>query len=472
MPLVAAGADRASSREQLARSIEDVFALALAPRPARRLLYCEMATPTSARRATAGLRRRAAIRDATTAVVDLAGRAAWWRTIGKDEVMHWRVIPAALLVVTMLTGCGDDAPIRTAPDGSTAPSGKSQQFCEAWNTAFASGDDSRLDQVLASAPPELSDAAAVLRQPGRGGQERSEAEAEVLEWTQLHCERRQPGESERHVAPPSDAEFDGLALCGTTAFPRSPADDDRSGMVLYGTSSAGDPYDGPMLGVFWNATDDSGHGGDGESHPVIVRGHTAVAAPITVFQQVILPELGTVIAWSEDGRALGVYGRLWPLERRDELVAIANQLEAADGGFQIPDGVLPSGYAEVFSGDASVTSLVLPPSPLYSLRYEGDDGLLDVSGLQMGEDEFEAFRFFTVGVDQSDVAGRPALAGNAWNIEGPSVVTWRETDGLVVRIVGLDVPLETAREVAARSRELTDDEWAALVQANSGCDSD
>lgn len=321
--------------------------------------------------------------------------------------MHWRVIPAALLAVAMLAGCGDDATMRTATDSSTSPSGESQGFCEAFNAAFASGDDSTLAQVLASAPPELSDAAAVLRESGPGGEERSEAEAEVLEWTQLHCKRHRPGESGRHVAPPSDAEFEGLAFCGTNAFPRSPADD-RSGMVLYGPSSAGDPYDGPMLGLLWNATDDSGHGGDGDSLPVMVRGHSGVAAPITVFQQVILPELGTVIAWSEGGRALGLYGRLWPLERRDELVAIANKLEASDGDFRIPDSVLPSGYAEVFSGDPSVTSIVVAPSPLYSLRYEADDGLLDVNGLQMSEDEFEAFRFFTVGVDQDEVSGAPS----------------------------------------------------------------
>lgn len=383
--------------------------------------------------------------------------------------MHGQLIPAALLLLAVLAGCGDDATIRTAPDGSTATSGESQAFCEAWNAAFASGDDATLGQVLASAPPELSDAAAILRQPGPGGRARSHAEVEVFEWTQLHCERRQAGESGRHVAPPSDAEFDGLAFCGTTAFPRSKPAEDQSGMVLYGASTARDPYDRPMLGLFWNATDDNSHEGDGDSLPVTVRGHTGVAAPITVFQQVILPELGTVIAWSEGGRALGVYGRLWPLERKDELVGIANKLEAVDGGFRIPDSVLPSGYAEVFSGDPSVTSIVFPPSPLYSLRYDGDDGLLDVTGLQMSEDAFGAFRFFTKGVVQDEVAGRPALAGNAWNKEGPSVVTWRESDGLVVRVVGIGVPLDIAREVAHRSRELTKDEWATLVQAKRVC---
>jgi hypothetical protein len=116
-----------------------------------------------------------------------------------------------------------------------------------------------------------------------------------------------------------------------------------------------------------------------------------------------------------------------------------------------------------------VTSLLLAPSPVYSLRYQGVDGLLDVNGLQMSEAEFEAFRFFTTGVDQGDAGGHDGLAGNAWHAEGPAIVTWREPDGLVVRIVGIGVPLEAARRVATEARELTDEEWAALVEADDLC---
>ena len=273
---------------------------------------------------------------------------------------------------------------------------------------------------------------------------------------------------QRHIALPVDAEFNGLTLCGTSAFPTSPTDD-QSGMVLYGEANADDPYDGPMLGVLWNPADDGGHGGDGDTQPVTVRGESGVAAPITVFQQTILPELGTVIAWTEGDRALGLYGRRWPMERADELVEIANQLADSEGRLRIPDDALPDGYGEVFTGDASVTSIVLAPSPLYSLRYQGEEGLLDVNGLQRSEDEFEAFRFFTIGVDQGEVAGHDALIGNAWHAEGPAVIAWREPDGLVVPIIGIGVPLDIARQVAERSRELSDDEWAALVESESRC---
>ena len=67
------------------------------------------------------------------------------------------------------------------------------------------------------------------------------------------------------------------------------------------------------------------------------------------------------------------------------------------------------------------------------------------------------------------MAGHDGLVGNAWRDEGPAVVTWREPDGLVVRIVGLGVPLDTAREVAERSRVLSKAQWAALVEAEDRC---
>jgi hypothetical protein len=158
------------------------------------------------------------------------------------------------------------------------------------------------------------------------------------------------------------------------------------------------------------------------------------------------------------------------MDRADELVAIADRLEVVETGFRIPDDVLPAGFAEVFSGSPSVTSLVFAPSPHYSLRYQGDDGLLDVNGIQMSEDEFEAFRFFTIGVDQGDVGTHQGLVGNAWHADGPPVVTWRESDGLVVRIVGIGVGLDTAREVATASRDLTDEDWAELVEADDRCE--
>ena len=344
-------------------------------------------------------------------------------------------------------------------------------FCDAWHAALAAGDDSAIAGALADPPTEISDAAAVVREAPQGSEtSRAAAEERLLDWTQLHCRRLPPGASRRHIAPPSGSELDGLTFCGTPMpFPPPPGDD-QAGMVLYGAAGAHDPYDGPMLGVFWT-TGDGDHGGDGDRQPVTVRGQSGVAAPITVFQQTVLPELGTVIAWSEGGRALGLYGRQWPVERSNELVSIANHLEEVDGDHRIPDAALPDGYAEVFSGDPSILSIVLPFSSLYWVQYEGDDGRLSVHGRQMSEEEFEAFRFLTIRVDQGEARGHPALVGHAWGEDGPAVVTWREPDGLVVRILGMGVPLATARQVAERSRELTDEEWVALVEEDGRCGS-
>jgi hypothetical protein len=382
------------------------------------------------------------------------------------------LIVLAALVVAAAIGCGSDNSGGTTVSGGTTLDARADTFCDAWNAAMASGDDSRFDDVLADAPDELETATVLVREAYANGSESPEAEAataEILNWTELHCQQGMPGQSRRHIAPPVDANLEGLTFCGTYAFPTSP-DDEGSGMVLYGAANVEDPYDGPMVGLLWSPADHGGHGGDGDSEPVTVRGHSGLAAPITVFQQTIIPELGTVIAWTEGDRAFGLYGRGWPIERADELVAIADRLEETDAGPHIPDDALPDGYAKVFAGDPSVTSLLLAPSPVYSLQYQGVDGLLGLNGLQMTEAEFEAFRFFTTGVDQGDAGGHDGLVGNAWHAEGPAVVTWREPDGLVVRIVGIGVPLDAARRVATEARELTDEDWAALVEADDPCE--
>ena len=379
-----------------------------------------------------------------------------------------------ILIVTVLLGaasCTDHDAADTPSTTSAGLSARESQFCEAWNGALATGDDSAVIDVLADVPPELEEAAATVgEEQGEGPQTPAAgaAIAEILDWTELHCPRGEPGSSQRHVAPPVDTTFEGLAFCGTIGLPSAPPND-QSGMELYGTKD--DPYAGAMLGVLWDPADGGGgHAGDGSGRSVTVRGKRGIAVPITVFQQTILPELGTVIAWSAEGRDLGLYGRQWPMERADELVEIANELEESEGRFRIPADALPKGYRRVFSGRPSVMSLVADPSALYALHYQGDDfGTLSLRGLQMTDEEFHAFRFLTLGIEPSEIAGRQVLSGNAWTEEGPGVVTWREPDGLVVRVVGIGVPLDLVRKVADQSRELTNEEWAALVEADSQC---
>ena len=391
--------------------------------------------------------------------------------MGNDGRMSARPLLRVGLIGLVMTAaaCTDDRGDRAAAPSTTLDAEESA-FCDAWNAAVTSGEDSAVIDVLAEAPPELAAQAATVREGQASDGQSPEAEAaitEILNWTELHCQGGEVGDSRRRVAPPLDARFAGLEFCGSVGVPPGQADG-GSGMVLYGRGQ--DPFDGPMLGLLWNPAGEGGHEGDGPGSPVTVRGYRGVAAPISVFQQTILPELGTVIAWTEGDREFGLYGRKWPMGRAEELVAIANQIEEPQGRPRIPPNALPDGYEESLSADPGVMSLLFASSPLYSLHYQGaDGGTLTVSGLQMSFAEFHAFRFLTVDVEPGKVAGREALVGNAWGERGPAVVTWREPDGLVVRVVGIGVPLDTARKVAEEARGLTDAEWVALVEAESEC---
>ena len=225
-----------------------------------------------------------------------------------------------------------------------------------------------------------------------------------------------------------------------------------------------------MLGVIWGTEGDQS--GDGNRTPVRVRGTDGVSAPITVFQQVILDELGTVIAWHEGDLSVGLYGRLWDQSRTDELVAVADSLEFVDGGFRLPPAALPDGYEKVFEGSPDFLSLLLPVNATYEVHYrttDGQPGILNVNGFVASPEEFEAFRFLTLGLERTKSGGQDAISGNAWSADGPAVVTWREDDGLVIRLLGLQVDLKTVQEAAAATRELTRSEWVEVVEQKSEC---
>jgi hypothetical protein len=310
--------------------------------------------------------------------------------------------------------------------------------------AFLSGDDAQLKAAAGGA-----------------------SETELLNRIELNCDRHPETKLRRRVAAPADVAVSGLTLCDTLPVPPVKADP-KSGITIFGDLTEADPYAGRMLAVIWNPASGDNHAGDGTTTPVKVRGHDGVAAPITVFQQTILPELGTVIAWSEDGMNFGLYGRGWSVSQRGELVRMANSLHTADGGYAIE--FLPDGFGRVYTGSSSATSLFLmTASPLYLEHFKGERGLLDLGGFAMSAEEFETFRFFTTDVKRQRVNNRDALVGTAWGKDGPSVVTWREPDGLVIRIVGIGVPLDKALALAAATRELGDGEWIHVVEHDVDC---
>jgi hypothetical protein len=384
----------------------------------------------------------------------------------------------ALLLGAAAVACGDDPTTTTTATRDAEE--RTVAFCDRWRDALLSEGDVDVESVLADVPTELEDAAAVIIAADPDGPMMPEQEAasqEFITWTELNCDQRPADSSQRYVGPPAGTEVPGLTFCGTTPqFPGTePIGDDSGELVLYGDPSSGDPYAEPMLGLFRNINDEVDHRGDGDGRPVLVRGHEGTAAPITAFQQTVLPELGTVVAWSEDGRSYGLYGRGWPMSRADELVAIADGIEVTPEAAHIAAEALPSGYEEIVTGPQTAVSLLLPEA-LYSLRYEVDGppvegaGMVLLSGLQQSDAEFEAARFLTLGVEPGQLGDREVLEGEVWH-DLSHLVTWREPDGLVVRILGLGADLETVEALGAAARELTPAEWAELVESEDTCTS-
>ncbi|MEM9042203.1 MAG: hypothetical protein AAGD33_20145 [Actinomycetota bacterium] len=299
-----------------------------------------------------------------------------------------------------------------------------------------------------------------------------EAARDLAGWLELNCGHDAAGEigdpRNRRVAPLFEATPEGFEICFAGSMFASMGSD-VVGAVLYGDTTAEDPYAGEMLGVVWGT--DGGHAGDGERTPVVVRGVEGVAAPITVFQQVVLEDLGMVIAWEEAGEAIGPYGRGFDQSRVAELLDVAEDLSSENGVFELAPESLPSGFGEIYRGSVDSLSLVLPVGAAYSISYQNPDTgeLLTLSGEEMSADEFDALRFLTLGLQHEDLEGRDAIIGNAWNDEGPAVVTWREPEGFVVRLVGLSTDLGVVRDVARTAQELDRGQWEDIVNGASTC---
>ena len=347
------------------------------------------------------------------------------------------------------------------------------EFCQSWDAALTSGDDEGISAVLAEAPAEIAAQASIMVDAAESDGDDAEAEGrEVLAWIELNCDLNAASETgdagDRRIAPRFDATPVGFEICLAGGMFSIPASDDV-GAVIYGDMTVDDPYTGEMLGVLWGT--EGGHGGDGDRTPVTVSGVEGVAAPITVFQQAILEDLGTVIAWQQEGYSIGLYGRGFDQSRVAELLEFAEALALRDGVFELAPDSLPAGFGEIYRGSSDALSLVIPIGDSYRISYRDLDagGLLTVSGQEMSADEFELIRFLTVGLDREDFDGRDAIVGNAWNADGPAVIAWREPDGLAVRFVGLGTDLETVRETARSAQELSRSQWAEIVNGTSDC---
>jgi hypothetical protein len=371
-----------------------------------------------------------------------------------------------MVVVVLLGACGASASEQASEVAS---------FCSRLDDALT-GDREEVIELLRDPPPGLDDVAPELIETERSSDRGDglDAQREFAVWVESRCRPRlgtpDAGASDRRLAPPVAAIPEGLRLCMAITWPELdlPVDD---AVVLYGRTGADDPYRGPMLGVA-SGREEGSYEGDGEQSPVRVRGVQGSAAPIPVFQGVALEELGTVIAWREEDQEVGLFGRHWRLDRVDELVALADELRFVDGVFRFPDDSLPEGYEEVFVGSSNDLSSLVTTDATYqvNLRGRGDQGaFVDISGHLASATDLEAFRFLTLETRRTRLGGREVVTGNAWGEIGPVVVTWREPDGLVVRLIGLGIDLDAAQQLATATRELTRREWIDLVGRSFDC---
>jgi hypothetical protein len=276
------------------------------------------------------------------------------------------------------------------------------------------------------------------------------------------------GDSSRRVALPVDAAPAGYRLCIGMSSPAGLTTDDTS-MIVYGDIEADDPYRHPMVAVVRGG--DGSHEGDGTSTTVDVRGTTGAAAPITVFQQVVVDDLGTVVAWEEDGTYMGLYGRGYDSSQTPDLVAFADGLEPDGDRLVLAADALPAAWGVLYDGPLVMLSPFTYGT--YSVRYVTGDptgGMLSLNGVTLSAEAFEALRFFSIGIERDEVDGRQVLAGNAWDPDhGPAAVAWREPDGLTVALFGMNAELDTVQAFAAATRELTDDEWDEVVGGSEDC---
>lgn len=405
----------------------------------------------------------------------------------------------------LLVACGDesgDTTARRAPasdassPSTTDRSAATEALCEAWSAGTtddgsAAGDDELTALIAAAAPDDLADDVALataLDQRDRDAMDAGEdavpltedeeaAINRVLVWVQDAC-----AGSVVKVAPPLADLPEGLEVCAAFAMPPT-ADAQPAGQVaVYAPGDAADPYAGPVVALLWGT---ESHAGDGEPTPVTVRGTEGVVAPITAFQQVVLEELGSVVAWTEGDVSFGLYGRGWDLSRADELVAMAEAITADGDGYVVPTQALPAGFEVVHTGSSDASGFVESGEYSLSLVPADDDAddtgadlpaqrLITLTGSASSPGSEELWRVFALASERTTIDGRQvAFSAGAWGDAGPVMASWREDEEHHVTVMALGpeaaADADLVRDLVAASRPLTAEEWTELAGAASGC---
>ena len=250
-----------------------------------------------------------------------------------------RVVIVAALVATV-GACGGGG----GDEDAAKPNATDAAFCQKVLPLVWSGDQAGFDAATKTPPAGFD----------------PKNDKSVVEWLEGHC---YPGIApdatpvNQRIATTAGAKLDGLTACLVVTSP--PTNDTSARVAIYGRGD--DPYDGEGIAIISGG---EGHLGDGKPIPVEVRDAIGSAAPITVFKNIVLPRLGTVIAWSENGVSYGLYGRLYGEDRVPELVTLANKMQLVDGQLQLPAGVRLQAAGAGFpcSTSSPVTSASNKPS--------------------------------------------------------------------------------------------------------------
>ncbi len=163
------------------------------------------------------------------------------------------------------------------------------------------------------------------------------------------------------------------------------------------------------------------------------------------------------------------------LSDRDALARVAEGVTVADGEITLEADVLPDGWRHVgtepnllgLSGYAMFSSLGFGELGYFTLLEGSDEELVMVSVVAGDESRRDAVTalFGAVEVEVRDRPARsvPSLDGGVSGIEF-SMLTWVETPGTLVRVVGLGVEPTQLAAVANSLRPATGEEWVDLLE--------